>query len=162
MSLSRAIAFVLDREKGLVDDPEDPGGLTNWGIALKRHPELTAAQIRSMTAQQAGEIYAGPQYWGAVHGYQLPDYLSVPMLDGAVLEGPTGVVIALQRALRVTADGTIGAQTLNAASRAADQRGVLEQLGAQRLVRLAVLPTWQHDALGWSARVVRASMEAIS
>lgn len=162
MSFARAVAFVLDREKGLVDDPEDPGGLTNWGIALKRHPELTAQQIWEMTPEQAAQIYEGQQYWRAIRGYELPDYLSIPMLDGAVVQGPHEAILCLQRALRVAADGALGPLTLQTATRAPNPRLILEELAAERLTHMSSLPGWPHDGKGWSARVVRASMEAIS
>ena len=161
MSFSHAVAFVLDREKGLVDDPADPGGLTNWGIALKRHPELTADEIRNMTQDQAAEIYHGPGYWGAIHGDELPEALELPMLDIAVLEGGTTAVRLLQTALHVLADGRWGPQTAHAAA-AADAPELIEELTAARIVSLAALPNWPHDGKGWTARAVRAAMEAIA
>ena len=57
-----AIEIILPLEGGLVDDPADPGGLTNFGIALTRHPDLTADFIRNMTREEAIEIYR-KQYW---------------------------------------------------------------------------------------------------
>ena len=57
-----AINFVLLYEGGLIDNPNDPGGLTNFGIALSKHPELTADQIRSLTKDAAIAIYQ-KSYW---------------------------------------------------------------------------------------------------
>ena len=51
-----ALAFTLKQEGGLVDNPADPGGLTNYGIALNVHPELTADDIRTMTPERAAAI----------------------------------------------------------------------------------------------------------
>ena len=45
MSFARAIAFVLDVEGGTVNDPQDPGGVTNGGIAQHWHQDMTPAQI---------------------------------------------------------------------------------------------------------------------
>ena len=57
-----AVRFVLRREGGLVDDAADPGGLTNMGIALDEHLEMTAEQIRTLTRTQAIAIYER-DYW---------------------------------------------------------------------------------------------------
>lgn len=161
MSRAKAIAFILGREKGLIDDPQDPGGLTNHGIALGRHPELTADQIRNMTEEQAAAIYAGPQYWGAVHGDELPDALQLPMLDIAVLEGGVTAIRMLQTALYIQADGRWGPQTVRALVLSVGP-DLLEELSAIRIVALAAQGGWSHDGKGWSARVVRAAMEAVS
>jgi lysozyme family protein len=160
MDFAQAVAFVLDKEKGLVDDPQDPGGLTNWGIALNRHPELTAAQVRAMTPAQAATIYQGPQYWGAIKGDQLPEVLMLPMLDTAVLEGPTAAIHFLQRATRVVIDGVLGPSTL-AAANAASPTPLLAAFTAARLFDLASKPGWAHDGMGWAERAAEATIEAL-
>ena len=159
MSFQRAVAFVLARETGtLTQDPNDPGGLTRWGIALARHPELTADDIRNMTPQRAADIYHGPQYWGAVKGDQLPERLQLPMLDTAVVEGPREAIRCLQRALFVRDDGVLGPETLNAAARA-NADPVIQRFCAERIWTLSQLKTWSRDAVGWSARIVASAME---
>ena len=45
-----AINYVLENEGGVVDDPNDPGGLTNFGISQKQYPDL---DIRDLTRDQA-------------------------------------------------------------------------------------------------------------
>jgi hypothetical protein len=59
-----AIQLVLSNEGGFNDDPSDPGGPTNFGIALSRHPELTYDDIKNMTREKAIEIYT-KQYWNS-------------------------------------------------------------------------------------------------
>lgn len=49
-----AIDFVLRNEGGLVENPSDPGGLTNYGISQRRYPHL---DIRNLSLDQAKEIY---------------------------------------------------------------------------------------------------------
>lgn len=82
-----AVALVLKHEGGLVDDPNDPGGLTNFGIALNRHPELTADDIRNMTKERAAEIYQ-QQYWSAAMEQEPDQRMGNAMLDTAVNQGP--------------------------------------------------------------------------
>src|ERR1039458_5408099 len=49
-----AISIVLTNEGGLVDDPNDPGGLTNYGISKASYPNL---DIKNLTVAQATAIY---------------------------------------------------------------------------------------------------------
>ncbi|MGH8299473.1 MAG: glycosyl hydrolase 108 family protein, partial [Steroidobacteraceae bacterium] len=101
MSFDRAASFVLAREGGtLTDDPKDPGGLSRYGIALARHPELKADDIRAMTPERARAIYFS-DYWMKVSGDQWPDAYSVSILDAAILQGPETAVRFAQAALYV-------------------------------------------------------------
>src|SRR5664280_1189786 len=54
-----AIQYVLLNEGGFSDDPNDPGGATNFGI-LQR--ELPGVDIRTITREQAISFYL-PNYW---------------------------------------------------------------------------------------------------
>jgi lysozyme family protein len=54
-----AVELVLKHEGGLVSNPSDPGGLTNFGISQRSFPDL---DIASLTVEQAKEIYA-EKYW---------------------------------------------------------------------------------------------------
>jgi lysozyme family protein len=57
----RAMEFVIEWEGGFVDHPEDPGGATNFGISSRAH-NLTYEQVKSLTLEQAKEIYYR-EYW---------------------------------------------------------------------------------------------------
>ncbi len=49
-----AVNLVLNHEGGYVNNPSDPGGETNFGIAKRWHPDL---DIRNLTKDQASVIY---------------------------------------------------------------------------------------------------------
>jgi len=51
---SKIIDFTLRWEGGLVDDPDDPGGLTNFGISKRYHPDV---DVRNLTRETATEWY---------------------------------------------------------------------------------------------------------
>ena len=55
------IAKVIEREGGerLVNDPDDPGGLTKWGISKRAHPD---EDIANLTLDDAIRIYQD-KYW---------------------------------------------------------------------------------------------------
>lgn len=161
MSFQRAVAFILSEEKGLVDDPLDPGGVTKYGIALRRHPELTRQQILDMTPLGAANIFHGPQYWGAVHGDELPDAWQLIMLDAAVLDGSENAIKWLQRALFIKDDGKMGPVTIRTAAANASL-GAVRRFGAERLFELSSLKGWPHDGKGWAGRVIAATVAAFS
>lgn len=54
-----AVSFVLSREGGLIDDPNDPGGLTKYGICQRSYPKL---DIKNLTIEDARKIYY-EDYW---------------------------------------------------------------------------------------------------
>lgn len=53
------MSFIFKWEGGYDNDPDDPGGETNYGIDKRSHPEV---DIRSLTREGALEIY-WRSYW---------------------------------------------------------------------------------------------------
>ena len=47
------IEIVLEHEGGYVNDPKDPGGETNFGVAKRSHPDV---DIKNLTKEVAKEI----------------------------------------------------------------------------------------------------------
>ena len=78
-----ALQFTLSWEGGYVNDPEDPGGETKWGISKTFHPHLN---IKEITPEQAARIYY-EEYWEPAWCDMLPSPLSTVMFDTAVLCG---------------------------------------------------------------------------
>jgi lysozyme family protein len=156
--LSAAVAFVLAKETGeLTDRPDDPGGLTCWGVALNRHPELTADDIRNMTAARAGQIFAD-SYWPA-RADELPYYLATPLLACSVLQGKETAVEILQAALGASIDGAIGPQTLSAA-RMANAKTLLARFLGEQVRHFQKAPAWPVDGVGWCERSAAAILES--
>lgn len=86
-NFSKAISFVLSWEGGYVDNPNDAGGETKWGISKRSYPDL---DIKELTKEQAIEIYK-KDYWNVMNC----DYLSYP-LDVVVMD--TAVNMGVGRA----------------------------------------------------------------
>lgn len=155
----RAIDLVLRHEGGLVDNPNDPGGLTNFGFALAENPDLTPQQIRAMTRDQAVARYYA-KWWQPMHWAQLPPDVAVKAFDAAVNMGVPQTVRALQRACRACGnetsdDGKFGPGTVAAAS-AAEPVSLLAALrselaGVYRLIA-ETRPSSQGFLSGWLAR----------
>ena len=159
-TFDRAVHFVLQQEGGLVDDPHDPGGLTNFGIALAEHPHMTADQIRNMTAAEAIEIYH-TEYWVPISGDDLPAGIDFAALDCAVNQGVRGCIQMMQQAGGVTVDGVLGPETLGAL-RQIDATDLLATFTALRIERYSVQPEWKRFGNDWTHRAVLASLEALN
>lgn len=109
---------VFDRQGRVIaeEDPDDPGGVTKYGIDKSAHPNLTAHQIRNMTQDEAVEIYFTGE-WPASHGGELPLPLGEISFDMTVLDGSGRAMRALQSACGLTGgdiDGAWGRITLAA------------------------------------------------
>lgn len=132
-----AVEKTLNYEGGLSDDPRDPGGLTNFGISLRAHPELTENGIRHMTRTEAIGIYRSI-YWPDIYSSLLDQRLANCLFDFGVTSGVEVAVKTLQRVLGriitgpVVADGIFGPQTL-AMANAADPTRLLKEFGVARL-----------------------------
>jgi lysozyme family protein len=115
----KAVAFVLewetefDRDGNPVaeNDPDDPGGLTKFGIDQRSHPHL---DIRSLTRSSAVGIYHR-DYWLPLRCHELPAPVGEVVFDIGVNNGKARSALWLQQALGVKADGFIGPVTLRAA-----------------------------------------------
>ena len=82
-SFDAALKFVLAKEGGYSNDPNDPGGETKFGICKKSHPE---EDIANMTPERAGEIYL-EEYWipAGCDDIEVPD--DIVVFDCAVNQG---------------------------------------------------------------------------
>ena len=110
MTFDEAFTRTLGHEGGLVDDPRDPGGLTNWGISQRSYPN---EDIRSLNVDRARAIYLR-DYWGPAGCDAVPDAIKADLFDMAVNAGVKTAIKALQRAVGEVQDGVIGPRTLQA------------------------------------------------
>lgn len=131
-SVSDIAREIVAREGGFVNDPDDPGGATNFGVTihtlrrlgldLDRDGDIDLADIRRLTRDRAEEIFI-EHYYYRPRIAQLPPVLQASVFDMYVNAGANAVKI-LQRLLRemghpVAVDGAIGPQTVQAAAAAA-------------------------------------------
>ncbi|WP_413870331.1 holin-associated N-acetylmuramidase [Albidovulum sp.] len=123
---------IVAREGGFVNDPDDPGGATKYGVTLATlrrlgldltgDGEVAEADLRRLSRDQAVEIYL-EHYFRRPRIGDLPEALQAPVFDMYVNAG-TNAVKVLQRLLNemgaeLTDDGAIGPLTVAAAHRAA-------------------------------------------
>ncbi|WP_440105447.1 glycoside hydrolase family 108 protein [Acidovorax sp. BL-A-41-H1] len=139
---------VLSHEGGYVNDPNDPGGETKWGISKRSYPHLN---IKGLTRQDAIAIYQR-DFWQRVQGDKLPVPFVFQALDAAVNHGIGNAVRWMQRAAGVADDGVIGPVTLAAVARQEPADLVL-LFNAERLEFYAKLKTFDNFGRGWTIRV---------
>lgn len=153
------IEGILNREGGLVDHPDDPGGLTNWGLTLPFLAELldrevSREELKGMTQEQAAGYYA--QWMKKTRLAEIPvDILRAHVVDYAVNSGLGTAIKALQFAVGVPQDGRIGPDTLGAVARANAAEAV-SRLSGRRLSLLAYLldkPYGKVFIKGWLKRL---------
>lgn len=125
---NKIIEAVLEVEGGYVNDPEDSGGETNFGITVARaRASGYVGAMRDMSRQTAFGIYT-VEYWDAVQAddlLALSHAVAEEVVDTGINCGTGRAGRFLQRALNVfnkraklypdlKVDGNIGPATINA------------------------------------------------
>jgi lysozyme family protein len=158
-----ALAHVLKSEGGYVNNPADPGGMTNLGCTkavweeFVGHP-VSEADMRGLTPADVAPLYKR-KYWDKVSGDLLPSGLDYAVFDAAINSGPGRAAKWLQEAVGVTADGAIGSGTL-AAVGAHSTEDLIKAYNDKRLAFLQSLPTWPTFGKGWGTRVASVQSSA--
>lgn len=167
-----ALAFILAREgvhlergdTGYVNNPNDPGGATNYGITQGTFSAWLASQglpsrhVRSIRYDEVHAIYER-NYWRDGKCDRIADShpkLALAHMDAGVNHGLVQAAKFLQRAVHVTADGVIGPVTLGAVAEADEARAVSRYL-LQRAAFYRTLaerrPASREFLFGWLARL---------
>lgn len=179
---SKAIPKILVHEGGYVNNPADPGGVTNFGISLRflaDHPEIgdfdhdgdvDAADIKNMTQDDAIAVYES-QWWDKYGYSRINDQtIATKVFDFSVNMGAKRAHILLQTSLnkafglKLATDGIIGNGTLSVINSATDGQGEQQLLDAycneawafyQRLIDNK--PSLGVFAKGWKNRAFEIS-----
>ena len=86
----RALDFVLRWEGFISNDPQDPGGLTIWGISYRSHPKEVMEIEELFNKQKKDEAFAIAEkiyyenYWLKANCDQLTSPLNLIVFDTAV------------------------------------------------------------------------------
>lgn len=123
---------IVAREGGYVNDPDDPGGATKYGVTLatlkrlgldlNRDGVVSERDVKVLSPERAAEIYV-KHYFEAPHLDALPQAVQASVFDMQVNAGSNAVKILQELLVRmgqkVTVDGLVGPQTIAAAQAAA-------------------------------------------
>lgn len=153
------IEKIFKREGGYVNDPDDSGGETIYGISRRNNPEAWTNGPPSR--QHAEQIYRY-KYWDSIKGDYLPPKIASVLFDHAVLSGPGAAAEDLNKVLG-TGSTNIDSHVVEAAW-SKDENKVAEQLTARRLARFDKIVAKHPEKLkfyrAWTSRAVSAFHES--
>ncbi|MBW0156773.1 holin-associated N-acetylmuramidase [Sedimentimonas flavescens] len=132
-SVTEIATEIVAREGGYVNDPDDPGGATKYGVTIGTMQRLgidltgdgrvTGADVRALSREKAVEIFVQHYYEGPGLA-RLPEVLRASVFDMYVNAGANAIRVLQGLLTRmghaVAVDGVLGPQTLAAAQAAAD------------------------------------------
>lgn len=153
-----AFKTVIGHEGGYVNNPNDKGGETKYGISKRSYPSL---DIKNLTLDHAKYLYYN-DYWVKNKCNIISTYYTAEKLfDLSVNMGCKQAAIVLQRALRsvlgkeLTEDGIVGLNTTNTLLKAPEDRLITalrsEAAGFYRLI-VQKDPTQKEFLNGWLNR----------
>lgn len=131
MNVDEIIAETIRREGGYVNDPDDPGGATNFGVTihtmrrlgidLDGDGDVDADDVKRLTRDHAARIYKD-HYFRRPNIHLLPEDLQATVFDMYVNAGGNAIKI-LQRLIAkfgetTSVDGALGPNTAAAVARA--------------------------------------------
>jgi hypothetical protein len=124
-TFAEIIEVVLAHEGGFVDDPDDKGGATNWGVTQAvwedfLEDEFTSEDVKGFTREQAIELYE-EEFWIPSQAEKLPEEVREVYFDMCVNHGQRNAVKILQTCVNskggnLDVDGGIGPNTISACS----------------------------------------------
>ena len=146
MNFDLAFDRLLNSEGGYVNNPNDPGGETKFGISKRSYPNV---DIAALTLQEAKNIYLR-DFWNPLQDAH--PAIKFQVFDFAVNSGIQTAVRKLQAAIGVADDGHWG--PLSAAKLASmDVNDALMRFAAQRLRFLTKCSVWQTMSAGLANRI---------
>jgi len=153
----QAMELVFQLEGGYVNDPNDPGGETKYGISKRAYPNL---DIKNLTKEQAKEIYY-KDYWLKTHCNEITVPINIIVFDTSINMGKRTAIKILQKAIKqqvgyIVVDGIFGPVT-KSKMKQCDIQQLLSDYSFTRIskyVYLTMRNTRLHKFLyGWVRRV---------
>jgi lysozyme family protein len=161
----KSFELMLKSEGGYVNNPADPGGMTNLGVTKATWKnwvgrESDEAEMRGLTPEKVEPLYK-KKFWDAVRADELPVGLDYLMFDFGVNAGPGRAIKVMQSAVGVTPDGGFGPLTL-AAVQAIDPVELIEKFSQAKEDFYRSLGTFATFGKGWLNRVADVKVKANS
>jgi lysozyme family protein len=148
MTFDIAFERLMGHEGGYVNDPQDPGGETKWGISKRSYPHV---DIKNLTRDDAKGIYYR-DFWAPIKADQLLDGVAFQLLDFAINSGIGTAVRHLQQAVGAADDGHWGPESQKRLD-AMTESDVIMLVIAERLEFMTYLKNWTAHGKGWVRRM---------
>lgn len=110
-AFEKTMITIFRKEGGCVNDPDDRGGYTCYGVSSNANPEV---DFTNFTRGDAENI-AYKKYYTRYNIDALPDYIRPEVMHAAWGAGPVTGINMLKRKLNLPADGKIDDATVTAA-----------------------------------------------
>lgn len=156
---------MLKSEGGYVNNPADPGGMTNLGVTKATWENWVGrasdeAEMRNLKPEKVAPLYKN-KFWDMCRCDDLPSGVDYLVFDFAVNAGPGRSAKILQTAVGATPDGGIGPMTLAAVAKY-DANELVEKFSQAKEDFYRSLPTFGTFGKGWLNRVAEVKLKASS
>ena len=163
-NFEKVLEHTLKEEGGYVNNPKDPGGMTNLGVTKRAWEEyvgheVTESDMRALTPAVVKPFYQ-KRYWDACKCSDLHGGVDLVVFDVAVNSGTGRAAKFLQEAVGATADGSIGPRTVAAANNFGPHL-IINKICDRREAFYKSLPTFPTFGKGWLARAERVRKAAL-
>lgn len=148
MNFDTAFDRLMGHEGGYVNDPDDPGGETKWGVSKRSYPN---EDIPNMTKEKAKVIFRR-DFWDQIQADKVFDGVAWQLSDFAYNSGPRNAIRAYQRALGVAPDGNFGPFSLAASQKMSESDQIMLVM-AERIFFITGLRNWASAGRGWARRM---------
>jgi lysozyme family protein len=146
LTFDKAFDRLIGHEGGYVNDPNDAGGETKFGISKRSYPHLN---IKDLTREQAKAIYL-EDFWDKVGDYH--PAVRWQGFDFAVNSGISIAITKLQQAIGVADDGHWGPIS-SAKLKSLDLNDVLFRYIGRRIRFMVSCRSWLSHGAGWMNRM---------
>ena len=164
-NFDKCLDLLLDDEGGFVNNPKDPGGMTNLGVtkaAWESFVGHTVAEkeMRNLTRKSVASFYER-KYWDACKCDDIPSGIDYLIFDFAVNAGVGTAVKLLQNVLGITRDGSVGPVTLQNVA-ISDKIDLISRCSSAKISHYEDLPAFPEFGKGWLSRVELVKSRACS
>jgi len=164
-NFKECLDLVLKSEGGFVNNPADPGGMTNLGVTKRVWQEYTGheadeKEMRSLTPEKVAPLYE-QKYWRPCYGEVLPRGLDFVVFSFGVNAGPGRSVKLLQQSVGCLPDGIIGPRTRELIS-SSNTATLIAKFSEARREYYRALKTFPVFGKGWLARTDKEEQEALN
>lgn len=157
------VAKVISSEGGYVNDPDDPGGATKYGIAFNYNQGALAKigitapeQVKDLTLDQAREIYYW-KYWQAAGCDKIADKkLAYTHFDTAVNCGIGAAARIMMRLSQNPKNFEAGGKNVSL------WRELFSQYQKQRMDYYMQCKGWKKYGEGWTNRLNRVTKQGLA
>lgn len=161
------IRHILKWEGGLVNDPNDPGGVTNRGVTLTtwqqycrqytgRTDRANAEGLKAMSNEEWTDLFTR-MFWDAAECDDIKTNCIADMLADFYWHSGRYAIRVLQRCVGATADGIVGKQTITLVNSFRTQRQLFHNYKQARIQYLENIvrrrPASAKYLKGWLRRV---------